>query len=444
MQSRQTSYIGENTVNADVISIINDFMDGTIGIPSSIDTQLWARDYAEIDKSLSRAEREANEAWASRGETMPAGILSYQLAMARQEATKARNAVVRERMIKRNEWQIENYKSIINSGIAFLEMERKQFVALNQLSETLAYHAFDVSEKIIRIELAAKELSVNTWKAHIASFDTWLRAELAELEKVKAELEIQRLIGQINNDLLEQYKARLQGISLRYDLYKSKIESLNLIIAQDKLRFDAYESEVRAYVAQVEAHSKEWEGFGHAVDGELGRAKIYETMAQAFAERMKGFQTKKEIERYNEALKIDDNKVKIDLLGKRIAKYDSDVRGETARIDALVRKMALDADIYKTKSAAELGRIEAETRLWEGDIKRAEIDANLTIKAQEVAINEMLAIKNILLQALDAVARTESNLAAAAMSAANVSASIQGQSTDSTSCSTSYNVSVEE
>lgn len=442
--ARQADYIGANSVNARVIAVIEEFLSGSIGVPAAVDAQYWAREYAELDRNVAHAERQAREDWSARGEPLPAGVLDFRLAYARAEATKARQGVVRERMIKRTEWMIQNYATVLSAGIGFLEMERKQWLAVNTLTETLARQAFEVAARVGEFDLKVKELAREYWKAQASVFDTWLRTELAGLEKTKLELDTQRLIGEINKDLLTTYKLRLEGIQTTYALYKDKIEALNLVLGADKLRFEGFESLVKAYSAEVAAWAEEWAGFGKAVDGELGRTKIYETLAGAFAERMKGYQIDQDTKRSSEMLKIETNRLTLDLFGKKIERFLGELRAESERINALVTRYQADTQVYAAENAAEASRIGSEIQALELDTRQGEARANISLKESEIAIQEMLSIKNLLLQAMDAIARTEANLAGSAMSAAHVSAGISNSHGQSTGCSTNYNVSIEQ
>lgn len=441
--AKQADYIGSNTVNSRVISVIEDFLSGAIGVPSSVDTQLWGRDYAELDRNVQRAEREARENWSARGETMVGGVLDFRLAYARQEAVRARQNVVRERMIKRNEWLIENYARALQRGIGFLEMERKQWLAVNQFAEQMAARAFDVASKVAEFAMRVRQLAQSYWKEQAGVFDTWLRTELAELERVKMELDSQRLISDINKDLLAQYNQRLEGIKIKFSLYKDKIEALNLIVAQDKIRFDGFESLVKAYTAEVSAWGEEWNGYSKAVDGELGRARVYETMAQAFAERMKGYSIEQDTKRSNEQLKIETNRLAIDLFGRKIDRFLGELRAEETRVNALVNLFQTQGQLYASENNAQEGRIRSEVQALEFDTKQREVNANLELRRAEFSIQEMLSIKELMLKAMEAIARTEATLAGSAMSAAHVGATISSGTNDSKSCSTNYSVKIE-
>jgi hypothetical protein len=442
--AKQASYVGANSVNDQVIAVISEFLNGSIGIPAAIDAQSWGRDYAELDRNIVKAEREAREGWSARGETMPAGVLDFRLAYARQEATKARQGVVRDRMVKRNEWMIENYKAVVQTGLGFLDLERKQFIALQTLTETFAYHAFDVAERIIKVEIAIKELVRSTWVAQAGVFDTWLKTELAELEKIRAELEVQQLIGKINSDLLAQYNMRLEGIKTVFSLYKDKIEALNLILGQDKLRFDSFDSLVKAYTAEVGAWGEEWGGYGKAVDGELGRTKIFESLTQAFAEQMRGYQIGQETARANEQLKIEGNRAQVELFGQKINRFGAQLRSESERVDALVKSFQANTALYDSDNRAESSRYDGGIRALELDTRQGEAKANISLKQSEVAINELVQLTTLLVHALSTVAQTESSLAGAAMGAAHVQASIHSQDSDSIACQTSYNYSIQQ
>jgi hypothetical protein len=97
--------------------ICSTIADGGTGIPAAIENQIWERSRNKETKEAARLKSEAQEAFASRGFSLPAGVLYAQLAMIDQEAANKVSTHARDVAIKQVDIEIENIRFAVDQGI---------------------------------------------------------------------------------------------------------------------------------------------------------------------------------------------------------------------------------------------------------------------------------------------------------------------------------------
>lgn len=120
------------------------------------------------------------------------------------------------------------------------------------------------------------------------------------------------------------------------------------------------------------------------------------------------------------------------------------LQGEVSRIQASAELSNARVKLYEAEIGAEKASTDLEATEQGLILQKAKIDGDITMKAYELEQQKLIEETRTTLSALDGIARTGSQLAAGALSALNMSASI-GNSTsfsNDTSCSTNYNVEV--
>jgi hypothetical protein len=85
-----------------------------------------------------------------------------------------------------------------------------------------------------------------------------IEGELAKLEIFKAQIEGQKLVSQINIQLVEIYKARLEGVRAQIEIFKEQIAAVLAQSEVNKNIIQAFGIRVQAYDSQVKAKASEY------------------------------------------------------------------------------------------------------------------------------------------------------------------------------------------
>ena len=198
--------------------------------------------------------------------------------------------------------------------------------------------------------------------------------ELARLEVVKANLQVEQLKEEVNKGLQQQYRDEIASGQQQLDLYEKEISALVASLQGRRLPLEAFKSDIEGYLASYQAKEGEYRQLASMIQaddaktrGQLGRLDIYKTKASIFDTRVSA-----------KAKKIDGqiarNRQSLDKF-----KIQQDAEVQLSQIDAAVAEHALKA--YQATSAVFLAENEAE-------LKAAEMDFNQTYRNSELELRE--------------------------------------------------------
>ncbi len=97
--------------------ICDTVQNGATGIPAAVENAIWQRSRERELQDAYRQESEATAEFASRGFSLPAGVLNAQIQRIRQDAANKASTHSRDVAIKQAEIQIETIKFAVEQGI---------------------------------------------------------------------------------------------------------------------------------------------------------------------------------------------------------------------------------------------------------------------------------------------------------------------------------------
>lgn len=302
----------EATYNSDLQAALKtaliDFIEnGGTGLGADVEDALWERGRARQQILNERVYDEANEFFASRGYTIPAGALSGRLTEALAEQTRADAQLNFEIMIEQARLARAQSEHTINASLALEGQDKEQFNAIANRT----------------------------------------------LEAAKVAVQV----------ILDLYNARVAA-------FISKMESTKLIVEAEKLKVDAA---VAANRGIIDIYTADIDGFKAKLAAEIG---IVEAIAKVY--------------------------------GYKIAGYEADAR-----------VAALDLD--------------AQIKTYQAKIDQANNQTTLTLKEAELTIQSYLGALQLTSDAIKASGNISAQIAAAALSAVNASASLGDSVTRSAS-----------
>lgn len=123
--------------------------------------------------------------------------------------------------------------------------------------------------------------------------------------------------------------------------------------------------------------------------------------------------------------------------------YKAQLMGESERVGAEIKIVDADTRIYGMKLETEKSKVDVQLKLEDQDLELKKLDTSIELKNKELELQKLSEVTKVSVAALDGIARTASQLAAGALSALHMSASLStGVSySNSSGCNTSYNYS---
>jgi len=436
-------YVSEvlDELKAQVISM----MSGGTGLPPAVEDALFSRarerDRAETDRTV----QEAVDVWAGRNFSMPPGMLVKQANVIREQGRLKAAETNRDIMVEAAKWEIENLRFAVQQGMALEQLTTNMF-------ENMVKRLFEVAkfEAEARINVFNAQISLfnaqNSAFATLAQvYRTKLDGAISKLTAYKTAVEGQVAIGQINQQRVEVYKAKLDAVQSAVEVYKATVQGAQVRAETIKNQFDAYRSEVQAFGEQINAEKLKFDAYESRIKGEAAKAGMYDTQAKAYAATVQGLSSQADI-------KVKAAQLQIEGARAKVAKYLADVDGFKAKIDANLREVQYGTEVYrsliegwKAGANANIASAEMESRFADSTTRTNIAFAELQVTEYSSKMQNAVQQANIALDASKAIGQYTAQLASGAMSAAHVSASISGSGSanssesKSTSTGTSYN-----
>ena len=279
---------------------------------------------------------------------------------------------------------------VINKQLdALAEQDTLKTAALNRdiLVQSAQWH-IETLRFAIEKGVALEELCFNIWNNGVNRlFESVRFAFTAEIEKQKA--------------VLAMVETLLKTAQIKADVVQTEVEVF-------KTRFDAYRSEVAAFAEMISAEKVKFDAYAAQINAERSKMDAYKTIVQAHAERLKS---------------------------------KADVVGTVA--NTKITKYKADIDAYRAELQVAMSEAELKNKYSDMTINTTMNFERLKIEEYKAKLQKALQEAQLALEAMKSLGQFSAQLAAGAMSAQHISASMSahGSASDSTSNSRSYSES---
>jgi hypothetical protein len=425
----------------EIAATVKAMLAGGFAMPKVVQDALFAAARDREDMVAQKAVEDAYDDWAARGFFMPPGMLVEQVNAAREQSALRNNSLSRDVFTKAAEWQIENLRTAVAQGIVLEQAWMNLWDGVQRRSLEAAKETVELAKDQFNLYAAAFNLNLQRVAAQREVFEARLRAELAKLDILKAEIEAEQLVGQINEQKVRIYTARvgavqtmaqvyntqLQGAELQYnvkvkgpmDLYRSRVEAWATGVKAQESLFTAYDAQARGIDALSRGYEAQARGYAATVqaasDRNRARLGVLETTLAAVRESVQKF---------------------LGLLQGNVAV----INAKRDQIDARARSYAADTARWgeQLKYASESQRLKmtAQTENTRNTMAYFE-----TLSRQfDARMQRLLVAGNSVKEALQAAGQMAAQMAAGAMSAIHAQSSVQGSGSVNTSYDYKYDM----
>lgn len=453
---------------------------GNFGLPDGVVNALFNKPRERLAKETKRAIQEATTRWASRGFSLPSGVLDKQIhAILDDENTKL-SELNSDIFVQATKEQMEQLRFAITQGLA---LEQHTFNIFDNMVKRL----FEVARYNTEAQFKLYDYYVQIFNANNDSYKMAVDIYNSKVQNIltiyKTKLDAQSTISGLNNQLLEIYKAKLQGVQmnaeafktlmsgasikmdaiktqieayrtdlqaygealngekLKFELYKTRLDGENIKADIGKTQAQIYATQMDAYKTQVESENKKLDAYDSLVKGELAKAQIYDTQVKAYAERLRAYQATGD-------LGLKRIQIKTDVAKAYLSKYSAELDGYKANLQANLSLVQTNAENFRAAINAWQSKIQMQVAGLETQSKWTDMQTRTNIAHSEMQMKQYEALmKNaqtraqIALEQAKAVGQFSAQLAAGAMSAGHISASISASGSASTSQSKSESTS---
>lgn len=407
-----------------VSSRLTTMLAGGTGLPPSIEQAIWDRGRAREDVIAKKATQEAYEEFAARGFSLPTGALAGRVAEVWQKNREAGSTFSRDVAIKQAELEIENLKFSVQTGI---QLEGQ----LMTYSGQYAQRALDAAKTTVQVAIDIFNAQVALYNSRLQVYQTeaqvykeLIQAESLRLEQYRTEIEAQKLIGDINLQAIQIYSERIKALMAAVELYKAELEGVKTVVDVDRVRIEGFRATVDAYKAIVDAKTSEYQAWAESIKGEVAKVSIYEAQARAYGTLVDAYKTGETVKIENMKAQIAANELLVKAFAAEVDYLSEQVKAGVAQVDTSVKIYDGQARVFAAQVGGEEARVRALAEQVRLIIASGTADAELKLKAAGLNIEQLQRIAAVEQEGRKAAGSIAGQLAASAMSAFNLSASV--------------------
>lgn len=422
----------------DVTTKVTEWLAGGTGLPDAIWNQLWDRGRQNENNTGAKLIDEAISEWAARGFSMPPGALDAKVFEARQGVQDADNTFNREIVIKQAEMEVDNIRFAVGQALALEDTLISAHLQVQARKLQAAETAFRIGIEIFNAQVSLFNARNQAYATEAQVFRSKIEAEGLLLENYKSELEGQRIVSEINRQEVEIFTAKLGALTTQVEIFKAQLDGVQTQVEVDKTRIEAFRAVVQAFGEEVKAKSLEFDSYGKQIQGELSKAQVYDTQIKAFSGRIQAYATDTQAKVSQANLGFDAEKLKLQKFSAQIGGFSAELDAELKRVQATTSIFEGHTRIFQAELGAEQARIASDDRQFNTAVASATTGAELAIKQAQVNIQQLQHITELEQENLITASNVQSSLAAAAMSAVNLSAGVSESASNSSACTTSF------
>jgi hypothetical protein len=428
----------DSTYTSDLLTSITATLqawtEGTFtGIDPGVEAQNWNRGRARTSVARARAAGEAVRELASRGFRKPPGAMAIALKEAAQESLSADLGASSEIAIEQAKLEQSNRRFAMEQGLK-VESELLGF------ANSIAQRSFESSKFAAQIAVEIFQAEVQKYAGEVQAYDTrakvlktLIEAELSKLEVFRSELEGQKLIGELNVQQVEIYRARVAAAESLVSIFKSRIDAANLTLQGNKILIDGFGAQVGAYEATVRSKASEYDMYANRLKGEALKVDIFRGQADVYGRRVDAFKVGTDARVAAKQIEIEVNQ-KLPLENYRINAevYKTLSEGEGTRVNALNKVFETRAGVFGEMVKGEAARLNAETGVYKASADVAVAEGQLRIQAATANIQRLFKQVELLVESIKAGAQVSAQIAASALSGVNLSAGLSASGSAAT------------
>ena len=411
----------EPEILPEVMARLRQMWDGGLGLPRDVEQAIYDRMYAREDLAIGRDIDAAYTEFASRGFTMPPGMLSARIDALRADGQRNKLAASRELAIRAADVQIENLRFACQQGIAAEQL-------LSTIYENMLRRGLDAARAEMDAQLSVLNAHVAVFNARQSAWSAQAQNRRAELETrlatMRMALDAELAKGEINKQNVALYAEQMRALQVDAQLYETEMRGASLQADVQKNRIDAYRADVQAFAERLGTLKVRADMYESQMRGEAARASVLDSSARAYAAYVQGQVSKVEAQskvqegalRSNE-MRLRAWSTRLEADRTRVQAWLSGVQAKTAAYEARVRGYAAESGAVEALGRTELSAQEASARVA---IQRYEAE----IRKYLADLEQLRSSASMQLEAIKSAAQAMSTMAAGRMAGMSIGASV--------------------
>lgn len=385
-----------------------------------------------------RTVEEALRLMNARGFRMPEGSLVRIVQQALQAGLQRDASLSRGFAIVQAQLAQANFKFALDTAIQLESRLIEQHNQVQARSLEAAKAALQSQLQMFNARVLLFSADVQAFSMKATVFRTRLEAALSRIAIYRAQLDGQRLTGEINTQQVAIYKAQIEGVGALVEVYKSRVEAAKAQIESDAVTVENFRTHMQAFETQVGAKANEYEGYAARMKGGVMKAEQFGTQIAGYRSRVEAFDALAKAKIGVQTLQFkQQSEFPLEIYKSRIDAFKTatGAASEQLRLQAILYEARVRA--FAATEGAATGHVNSEIEVLRANTSSLLAQAQLTIDGGRANLEVATAAAGIAQNNLRAAGQLAGQLSAAAIAAQGVHASIS----ESGSMSSSYSES---
>ena len=421
-----------------LVSTLKPMIVGSPALPAMIEQAMFERGRSRIEVEARRNVEQAFSEFAARGFSEPQGMLAGRVSEIRQAAQDSVMGASRDVTIRHFELAYEQQRFAITQGAALegtliqLHLEQQRYLL------EAARFQMDAAVAVVNYRIQIFNAQLQAYQTDSQVYRDRIQAELSKVEVFRAQLEGERLRGELNVQRAQLYETQLRAVTTAVDVYKTQVDTVRVQADINMQGIEKYKAQLQAYNQRWGAYVSEWQGYSASVEGESKRVDIYRAMVDANAKRVDAWATSNNLKMEGERLRIQQHTVDVSAWQTKIERLRAMLQAEQARLAAVATSTDAQARLYTADASVESSASADADRSFELGLSAENARVNTQLKVAEAKISQLQFLTTQMAEIKKAVAQVSAQLAASTMSAVNYGASVSSSRSKTSSCSSSF------
>ena len=415
--------------------ILYDLQNGGTGLSVDVEDAIYARGRERLRLENERLYTEIENQFSAIGFGLPNGSYASRLSEISNEIALKNEQLNYEIMInqadlaqKNTQFTTDQARQIEGLLIDFFNQQENRSLEAAKIISTQSIEIFNAL-------ISKEKLKLEQYQTEATVFEQKIRAKISEVEVYKAKLEGVKIQSEIQNSEITLYNAQLNGLNILLQLYATEMESIKISSDIQLSKIELFKTQMEAYNIRTNAEKLKVDIYTAQTQSEQIRATTYSEKIKAYQSKIDIKKTEVEIQQMNAENILNKNKLLVDV-------YIAQLEGYKAELTAELQNAELQLDGFKAETMAYETQTNAQESLYKtqlGEFELAIENAKLAISKQVAIINatkeSYVALKSLQVSGTEGMMNANTQLAASALNAVNVSASqgISSSASDQTS-----------
>ena len=416
-----------SSIQDQVKIVLGEMLAGGTGLPADVENAIWHRGREREDSAAEQQVRATMEQWTTRGFSHPPGQLNSQIIVLRDMAGRKVNELSREVMVKQADLEQTNRNFAVTGGIDYERVFTAVFLQVVDRNFQIAKFAVETQIQVYNLQVTAFNVEQQVYAQQILLYRSQLEAMLAEIRVFEAQVSAVKAGVELDVAKVQAFGEKVRAFTAEVNAYSEEIKAEIAKADLEKTKVELYKAQIEGVVAQLQADREKYLSYNTKIQGEIAKVQLEETHVRTYAERVRAIGIESEIVIKNGEFRLAADKQALEW---NIANMQRITTLNGQQLSMVQSKVAQ----YQTANARSIAKYDADLKG-----KQAELQADIDLSRLQIAryqivsdqwraaAQQIIQVSEVNAQSLRSAGQIAGTLAAGAMAATHVQASLSSQ-----------------